>query len=471
MTDCSIPAIRARLQAGEITAVRAAETALDAIAELDGELRSFALVDREGALNAARAADERLRAGRGGPLTGVPIGIKDITHIKGLPTGCGSPAYPTAPRPADALVVRRLREAGAVIVGKTTAHELACGVYSAPAVNPWDTSRVPGGSSGGSGAAVAAGLAPMAVGSDTGGSIRIPAALCGVAGLKPTFGRVSRSGTEPLSWSLDHLGPLAATVRGCAVSLGAMAGADPADAATTGAPPVPDYEAGLEEGVSGMRAGVMAGPPFAPMQDDVAEAFAAAVEALRELGAEPEPVDVPELAAVLPAEFAIVGPEAAAYHRRLLRERPHLVDPGIRGLLTAGTLMPGSHYLKGLQARLVIRDAMRRAFTERRLDVLLTPTLPATAAGCEQEEFVYGSETESVTFSYVRTTAPFNLSGLPALSVPCGLDRAGLPIGLQIAARPYAEATALRAGFAYESATDHSQRKPPLHSSRLPLAR
>lgn len=466
MPACSVSEISARLRAGEITAVRAADDALSAIAEVDGELRSFALVDREGAMRAAGAADERLREGRGGPLTGVPIGMKDIAHMEGLPTGCGSPAYSDDPRPEDAHLVRRLREAGAVIVGKTTVHELACGVYSAPAVNPWNPGRIPGGSSGGSGAAVAAGLVPMAVGSDTGGSIRIPAALCGVAGLKPTYGRVSRSGVEPLSWSLDHLGPLAATVRGCAVALGAMAGADPDDATTMGAPPAPDYEDGLERGAAGMRAGVMAGPPFAPMQEDVEATFWAAADVLRGLGAELEPVDVPELEAVLPAEFAIVGPEAAAYHRRLLRERPHLIDPGIRGLLTAGTLMPASHYIKGLQARLVIRDALRREFTGRRLDMLLTPALPATAAGLEQQEFAYGGESESVTLSYVRTTAPFNLSGLPALSVPCGFDRDGLPIGLQIAGRPYAEGTVLRAGFAYESAAGWSERKPPLHSSR-----
>ena len=464
----SIPEAVARLRAGEVSAAELAEAALAAIDGLDGELRSFALTDREGARAAARDADVLLREGRGGPLTGVPIGMKDIVHMKRLPTRCGSPAFSSSPRAADAHIVRLLREAGAVIVGKTTAHELACGVYSPPAVNPWDAGRIPGGSSGGSGAAVAAGLVPMAVGSDTGGSIRIPAALCGVAGLKPTYGRVSRSGAEPLSWSLDHFGPLAATVRGCAVSLGAMAGPDPADPTTASAPPVPDYQAGLERGVAGMRAGVLAGAPFAPMQEDVEEAFWAAVDVLRGLEMETVETYIPELEAVLPAEFAIVGAEAAARHRKLLRERPDLIDPGIRGLLTAGTLMPGSHYMKGLQARLVIRDALRRTFEEHRLDVMLTPTLPAVAAGLEQEEFVYGSETESVTFSYVRTTAPFNLSGLPALSVPGGFDRAGLPIGLQIAGRPFAEETVLRAGFAYEKSTDWSQRTPPVHSSRLP---
>lgn len=466
----SIPEAVARLRAGEASAAELAEAALAAIDGLDGELRSFALTDWEGARDAARDADVLLRDGRGGPLTGVPIGMKDIVHMKGLPTRCGSPAFSSSPRAADAHIVRRLREAGAVIVGKTTAHELACGVYSPPAVNPWDAGRIPGGSSGGSGAAVAAGLVPMAVGSDTGGSIRIPAALCGVAGLKPTYGRVSRSGAEPLSWSLDHFGPLAATVRGCAASLGAMAGPDPSDPTTASAPPVPDYQAGLERGAAGMRAGVLAGAPFAPMQEDVETAFWAAVDVLRGLGMETVETDIPELEAVLPAEFAIVGAEAAARHRKLLRERPDLIDPGIRGLLTAGTLMPGSHYMKGLQTRLVIRDALRRTFEEHRLDVLLTPALPAVAAGLEQEEFVYGSEAESVTFSYVRTTAPFNLSGLPALSVPGGFDRAGLPVGLQIAGRPFAEETVLRAGFAYEKSTDWSQRTPPVHSSRLPAS-
>ena len=348
------------------------------------------------------------------------------------------------------------------MVGKTTTHELACGVYSAPAANPWDTDLLPGGSSGGSGAAVAAGAVPMALGSDTGGSIRIPAAVCGVAGLKPTFGRVSRAGVASLAWSLDHLGPLAATVSDCAVSLQAIAGFDPADPATVRLP-VPDFSARLGQGVEGLRIGVLEGGPFAPVQEGVAEAFGRAVELLRALGAEPRAIDIPELDYTLAAEFAIVGPEAAACHRRLLRDRPEAISPGIRHLFAIGTLAPSSYYLAGQRARVVIRDALRAAFRSHELSAVVTPTAPATAAPAHERRIECAGAEEDLTRAYVRTTAPFNLSGQPALSVPCGFDAGGLPIGLQVVGRPFDEVTVLRIGAAYESATSWASRRPPVH--------
>ncbi len=451
------------LRAGDVSSADLTEAALSGIARLDDRLRAFVVTDPDGAQAAAADADAALAAGNDrGPLVGVPVAVKDIIDMQGLPTRCGSPAYPEVPSSRDASVVSRLRSAGAVIVGKTTAHELACGVYSPPAVNPWDVTRLPGGSSGGSGGAVAAGLVAMALGSDTGGSIRIPAAVCGVTGLKPTYGRVSRHGVEPLSWSLDHIGPLAASVRDCALSLGAMAGADPADPSTAQVA-VPDFAASLDRGVDGLRVGVLTGPSFSPMAPDVERAFLAAVDHLRSHGAEPVTLEIPELEYTLAAEFAIVGAEAAHYHRRLLREQPDRIDPGIRTLLVTGTLRPAADYLKGLSARTVVRDAIRRTFEEHRLDVVATPTLPETAGGLEQTEFEIEGAREQVTSAYVRTTAPFNLSGLPALSVPCGIDGNGLPIGLQLAGRPFAEETVLQVGAAYESTTTWSQRRPPIH--------
>ena len=458
-----IAAAARRLRDGTTTSVELTRNTLDGIDRVNDQLNAFVLVDRDGALEAAEAADALLRSGtEQGPLTGIPVGVKDIIHMAGLPTGCGSPAYPDRARTADATVVTKLREAGAVMVGKTTTHELACGVYSAPAANPWDTSRLPGGSSGGSGAAVAAGVVPMALGSDTGGSIRIPASVCGVAGLKPTFGRVSRAGVEVLAWSLDHLGPLAATVTDCAATLQAIAGFDPADPATSRLP-VPDFSARLARGIEGLRIGVLASGPFSPLQEGVASAFGDSVEVLRSLGAEPQVIRIPELDYTLAAEFAIVGPEAAAYHRRLLRDHPEAISPGIRQLFTIGTVVPSTHYLKGLSARLVIRDALRSAFERNGLSAVVTPTLPATAApaGAQQQEC--GGMAEDVTDAYVRTTAPFNLSGQPALSVPCGFDANGLPVGLQIAGRPFDEVTVLQVGAAFESATSWSARRPPIH--------
>ncbi len=453
-----------RLRDGRVTAVELTEAAIAGIDRVDRMVNGFRVVDREGALEAAGAADERLAAGEDcGPLTGIPVGVKDIIDMADFATLSGSPAYPDLPRRTDATVVARLRSAGAVLIGKTNTHELACGVYTPPTANPWDVNRLPGGSSGGSGAAVATGVVPMALGSDTGGSIRIPASVCGIAGIKPTFGRVSRAGVESLAWSLDHIGPLAATVADCAVSLQVIAGHDPADPATS-RKPVPDFGEFMERGVEGLRVGVLEGYPFAPVQDGVGAAFGEAVEVLRNLGAKMSGVHIPALRGTLAAEFAIVGPEAAAYHRRLLQESPELIESGIRRLLAAGAIVPSSHYLAGLRARAVIRTALREAFERYRLDVAVCPTLPATAALADQDEFRVGDVMEDVTSSYVRTTAPFNLSGQPALSVPCGYDRAGLPVGLQVAGRPFGEATVLRVGAAYEAATPWVEHRPPIHA-------
>ena len=457
-----------RLRDGRVTSVDLTKAALAGIDRVDRMVHAFRVVDREDAVEAAAAVDARLSAGEDcGPMAGIPVAVKDIIDMAGHATLCGSPAYSDRPRRADATVVARLRQAGAVLIGKTNTHELACGVYSPPTTNPWDIGRIPGGSSGGSGAAVATGVVPMALGSDTGGSIRIPASVCGIAGIKPTFGRVSRAGVESLAWSLDHIGPLAATVADCAVSLQILAGHDPADPATSRRP-VPDFAASLERGVDGLRIGVLEGYPFAPLQEGVATAFGEAVDVFRNLGAEIAGVHIPELRSTLGAEFAIVGPEAAAYHRRLLQENPELITPGIRELLASGALAPSSHYLAGLRARVVIRNALREAFHERRLDVVVSPTLPSTAALLDQEEFEVGEQMEDVTAAYVRTTAPFNLSGQPAMSIPCGYDRRGLPVGLQIAGRPFDEATVLQAGAAYEAATRWVEHHPPIHADATP---
>ena len=461
----TIPEAARALRSGRTTSRELTEASLAAAANLDADLSAFVVMDSDGALEAADRADEAIAAGRDlGPLMGVPVGIKDIVDVAGLPTRCGSPAYAATPATNDATLVRRLRRGGAVIVGKTTTHELACGVYSAPASNPWDLSRVPGGSSGGSAAAVAAGIVPMAIGSDTGGSIRIPASLCGTVGLKATYGRVSRAGVAALAWSLDHLGPLTATVEGCAAALEVLAGPDPFDPSAS-TRTVPRYARGLDRGVDGLRIGVLGGAPLEPMQPDVAEAFAAAADLLGGQGAAMVGVEVPDLEHGLAAEFGIVAPEAGAYHRQLLRRCPDLIDPGIRTLLVAGLMMEPEHYFKALQARRAITDAVGRVFAKNRLDALLTPTLPATAAPKGEDDFCFGAVTEPVVMAYVRTTGPFNLSGLPALSVPAGFDRDGLPIGLQIAAAPFDEETALRIGASFESAVAVSQRRPPTHSA------
>lgn len=438
------------LRSGAITATAAAEAFLAAEAASRDRLHSFVAVDAVRLLAEAQQADRDLAAGIDrGPLHGVLIGVKDIIDAAGYATRCGSPLYPSTPMDADAEVVTRLRAAGALVAGKTTTHELACGVVSAPASNPWDTAHIPGGSSGGSGAAVASGLVPIGLGSDTGGSIRIPAALCGVVGHKPTYGLVPMGGVHPLSRSLDHLGPLGATVADCALALNAIAGG------------AIDHARDLDTGVAGLRLGVITAAPFSPMQPDVAAAVDVAVEVLRSLGATCVEVTIPELAHTLAAEFGIIPAEAYEHHQAALRERAADIDPAIRSLVVAGAVLPASVFHRALAGRDRITAAIEHAMREHRLDGVLTPTLPATAAAKTTSEFEYDGAHEPVAASYVRTTAPFNLSGQPATSVPCGFDRAGLPIGLQIATSTGADALALRIAAAYEHATSWSTMAPP----------
>lgn len=438
-----------RLRSGEVSARELADRSLAAAEELNPRLEAFVIIDHRGAREAADRVDRQLARGIDpGPLAGIPVGVKDIIDMAGHPTRCGSPAYPDTPAEQDAPVVDRLRAAGAVIIGKTVTHELACGVTSPPASNPWDTGRVPGGSSGGSGAAVAAGITAAALGSDTGGSIRIPAALCGTAGLKGTYGRVPRSGVAALSWSLDHVGPLAATPADCILVQSVISGRHPSDPTTLPEFPPDGYPDG-DGGLEGVRLGVIERYRGPLIQPAVAEAFEAAVRTLADLGAEVVEVEIDELDMVMEVEFTLVAVEGAAYHRRLVTESPHLIDPAIRTLFATGLMMPAEHYLTALRGRERIRRGVRDCFERNRLTAALTPTLAAVAARKDQEAFDYPDAGESVMSAYVRTTAPANLTGQPALSVPCGFDPAGLPIGLQIIGRPLAETEVARIGQAY----------------------
>ena len=463
VTESIAAAIQAQ-QSGEVSARELLASSLEAVDQLDEVLHCIVTVDEAGASKAAAAADAALESGRLlGALHGIPVAVKDIIDMRSLATRCGSAAYSDEPKTADAPVVRRLRNFGAVVFAKTTAHELACGVYSPPASNPWDPQRIPGGSSGGSGAAVAAGVTMMALGSDTGGSIRIPAALCGVAGMKPTYGLVPTSGVAALSWSLDHIGPLARTVADCAVTLDAIAGPEPTDP-TSLTVDRPSFAAQLDQPIRDLRIGVIRNHFNEPIQAGVAAAFDTALDVLTELGAYLIDIEIPELDITMAAEFGIIGPEAAAYHRRLLEESPELIDPGIRALLVSGRVLPAEQYFRAMQAREHLRRSVSSCFSDNSLDAVVTPQLPATAALKDQTEFEYQSGPEDVTAAYVRTTAPFNLTGQPALSVPSGFDGLGLPIGLQIAGRPLGDATVLRIGAAYESETDWHRQRPALHS-------
>ena len=455
-----------KLRSREVSARELADRSLAGAEDLNSALQAFVLIDHDGAREAADRVDRLFARGIDpGPLAGIPMGVKDIIDVAGHPTLCGSAAYPDTPAERDAPVVERLREAGAVIVGKTVTHELACGVISSPASNPWNTDCIPGGSSGGSGAAVAAGITVAALGSDTGGSIRIPAAACGTAGLKGTYGRVPRSGVAVLSWSLDHIGPLAATPADCILVQSVISGSHPSDPTTLRELP-PDGYPDTEGDLEGTRLGVIERYRTPLIEPGVSEAFEDAIEALSDLGAEVVSVEIDELDTVLEVEFSLVRAEAAAYHRELLSNAPHLIDPGIRTLLATGLMMPAEQYLTALRGRERIRWAMRDCFEQNGLTAVLTPTLPGVAAAKGQTALDYGNASEDVTFAYVRTTAPANLTGLPALSVPCGFDSSGLPVGLQIIGRPLAETEISRIGQAYHEVAGWNM-VPPITAGRL----
>jgi len=360
-------------------------------------------------------------------------------------------------------VARKLREAGTILLGKLNTHEYAYGVttnnpHYGPTRNPWDLARIPAGSSGGSGAAIAAGLATATTGSDTGGSIRMPASLCGVVGLKPTYGRVSKAGVLPLSWRFDHTGPLTRTVLDAGLMFNAIAGYDPADA-TSLRLPFEDVTKGIGEGIRGLRVGVPRGYFFDQLEDEVATALAAAITELQRLGAQVCEVDIPGVFEGVWGMFGFVHAEALQIHAHAIEHRLQDFGDDLRAILgspapEAATLMLGLRYCDALTV------GMRTALES--IDVLITPTTPVTAPRIGQETVAYGDTEEPVLHAMIRCTAPFNATHLPALSLPCGFTRSGLPVGMQIAGRPFDEATVLRVGHAYEQAMDWQQRVPVL---------
>jgi aspartyl-tRNA(Asn)/glutamyl-tRNA(Gln) amidotransferase subunit A len=440
---------------------------LDRIAAHDGALRAYITVCGEQAQDAARAAEAALMAGRPlGPLHGVPYALKDLYDTAGITTTGGSKILRDRVPAADATVARRLAEAGAILLGKLNMVEFAYGPegfnpHYGDVRNPWDraTHRLTGGSSSGSGAAVAAGLAPGALGSDTGGSIRIPASLCGITGLKPTYGRVSRAGVLPLAWSMDHVGPMTRTAEDCALMLGAMAGYDPADASTS-VLPVPDYRAALTGEVKGLRVGLLRGFFLDGATPEVRAAVEQAARTLAAAGAVVDEVDLAQVVNAAPVSLAIVGSEALAYHAETLRARAGDYDPEVARRLKVAAFIGGHHYVRAQQVRGLIRADVDAALARR--DVLLAPSTPIVAPAVEARQVTLGDGPSNVRAALIRFTQPFNLSGHPACALPCGFTDAGLPVGMQIVGRPFDEATVLRAADAFQRLTDFHARRPVL---------
>lgn len=448
-----------------VSPVEVTELYLARIEALNEQTNAYITVMPDEALTDARRAEEEIMAGDyRGPLHGVPIALKDLYDTAGVRTTAASKIFANRVPDKDATSVMFLRAAGAVIIGKTNMHEFAYGVtnassYFGPTHNPWDLSRVTGGSSGGSGAAVAAGLCTAATGSDTGGSIRMPSALCGIVGLKPTYGRVSCAGLIPLSWALDHAGPMTKSVFDAAVMLNAMAGWDPDDPATLAAP-VLDFTLELRDGVEGLRIAVDPNYAFSEIDEEVEVAVKQALNVLRDLGAELVEVTAPQLAG---AALTILNAEATAYHEEFLETRSDDYQPDVRERLEKGFSVSGIDYAHAQRKRQTISREFEALFEE--IDLFATPACAVPAPRLDQTEVTVAGETVSVMKPIAQFTRLFNLTGLPAITVPCGFSGHGLPIGLQLAGPRLDEATVLRAAYAYEQATEWHQRRPVVWGS------
>jgi len=432
---------------------------LDRIERLQPRLNAFITVMAETALERARQAEDEIQHGRyRGALHGIPLSLKDLYETAGIRTTHGSKFFTDYVPENDALVVHKLKEGGAVLLGKNNMHEIALGVTNVNAHfgachNPWNLERIPGGSSGGSAAALAAGLCLGSFGSDTGGSIRIPAALCGVVGLKPTYGRISLRGVIPLSWHLDHAGPMARQVHDVAILLKHVAGYDPEDPSSVNVA-VEDYEASLEGGVRGWKIALATDEYFTRADSEIISAVQTAAKILEEQGAQVIAVDFPEGYQAALINGRMVTSDGAAFHQERLQSRPQDFGPGVIERLQEGAARSAMEYSQMRKEQSRLRRLYERFFEQ--YDVLLTPTTPVTAPP------IQGPNAVEQARLLTRFTAPFNLTGLPAISLPCGFSHEGLPIGLQIISAPWAEAKVLRAAYAYEQVAEWHRRWPNL---------
>ena len=484
LTSLTLTELRHALHTGQTTSAAATQAILDRIVAIDNQVQSYLTIADEQALEQAESADKRITAGEETPLLGVPVALKDIICTAGIETTAGSKILDGFVPPYDAFVVQKLKEAGAVIIGKTNTDEFAMGSSTENSAfftsrNPWDLTRVPGGSSGGSAAAVSAQLAFGALGTDTGGSVRQPASLCNLVGLRPTYGRVSRWGVIAFASSLDQISPFGRTVADCAAMLQVVAGYDPRDSTSLNEQ-VPDYAAALTGDIKGLRIGVAAEYFGEGLNVEVAAAVRQAIDKLAELGAIIQPVSLPHIRYALPVYYLIAPAEASANLARYdgirygpqvngvdvidsLKKTRALFGPEVKRRIMLGTyaLSAGyydAYYGQAQKVRTLITRDFQEAF--RQVDVIATPTSPITA-------FKIGEKADDPLSMYLSDiyTLPLNLSASCGLSVPCGFDSQGLPIGLQLMGDTLQEATILNTAFAYEQATEWHMRLPVLAES------
>ncbi len=446
-----------KIKARKVSPVELTEAVLSRIERLDPKLNAYITVDTEGALKAARKARRQIARGNYlGPLHGIPISLKDLYDTKGLLTTAGSKIMSERVPDADATSVAKLRAAGAVIVGKTNLHEFALGAttqnpHFGGTRNPYDTTRIPGGSSGGSAAALAADMCMASTGSDTGGSIRTPSALCGIVGLKPTYGRVSLRGIVPLAWSLDHVGPMTKCVRDAALMLSAMAGYDPGDS-TSANERVPNFVRACKDDVKKLRIGFDPAFSSGGVDGEVLESVQKALKLFESLGARVIEIGPPSIELTAAIESIIITAEAAAYHEENLRNRGGDYGDDVRILMEGGAAFSAVHYIKAQRLRAMIQKEFAEVFSK--IDVFALPAAAAPAPPIGAETVSLGGMEVDVGMALLRFACPFNLTGLPAISVPSGLSRGGLPMGLQLVGRAFDEATVLRAAYAFEANTE-----------------
>ena len=439
-----------QLRAGTLSAAELSEACFQTIARLNPVLNAFITV-----LDQPRAPDVPTA---NQALAGIPIAIKDLYQTAGVLTSAGTTFFHDFIPTQDAVTVERLKAAGALITGKTNTHEVALGVtgvnpHYGAVRNPWDRERITGGSSSGSAAAVSAGMSLGAMGSDTGGSIRIPASLCGVVGLKPTYGRISLRGILPLSWNLDHAGPLTKTVRDAGLMLQVLAGYDEHYPASKNAP-LDDYVSHIDAGVEGWRVAVVTGEYVWETEPDVLEAIREAAQVFTSLGARVLPVEMNFLREAALANSLMTQADGAAFHRDRLREHPLGFGEDVRLRLQTGAGVTSSDYALARRTQTETRRRMEFFFQD--FDVLLLPSTPITAP------FIEGNDALEQARRLTRFTAPFNLTGLPAISIPCGLCGNGMPVGLQIVSAAWKEKKLLQAAQAYEQATEWHRQRPEL---------
>jgi len=462
INSVTISNLKDRIRAGEISLAELVQAFLNRGERLNKEINAFITILRDEALESAQRAGGEIRAGQyRGALHGIPFALKDLFFTRGVRTTCGSKILADFIPDKDATVVQRLIQAGAINLGKLNMHEFAFGPTSlnshyGDVRNPWNQDHMSGGSSGGSAASVVASMALFTLGTDTGGSVRIPAACCGVVGLKPTYGRISTHGVYPLCWSMDHVGIFAKRVKDAAYVLNAIAGDDPRDV-TTVSEEVPDYTVSLTDEIRGIRVGLLRNYYFEILDREVRARVDEAVRTLAELGAQVEEVTIPHLEEGAAAALITLSAEAASSLEEFYHTRPDL-GADIRGRLGLGALFPATSYIKAQRVRRYLQEGFRDTF--RKVDVLVTPTLPITAPRRDATSVSIDGVTLPVIPALTRLTRLYNFIGLPAITVPCGFSLDGLPIGLQFAGKPFAEKTILQVAHAYEQNTGWHKKEP-----------